>query len=104
LNFRALKKLADGEMLSGLLQIDHVNQICDGCLAPKKKCTMFPIVAKYHATEKLDLVHGDLCGPMTLPTLGGKWYFFLLVDDVSRYMWLVLLAMKDEALQAFTVF
>jgi transposase InsO family protein len=49
-------------------------------------------------------VHGDLCGPVTPATPGGKRYFFLLVDDVSHYMWLVLLATKDEALAAFTAF
>jgi hypothetical protein len=54
--------------------------------------------------EKLELVHGDLCGPVTPATPGGKWHFLLLVDDVSRYMWLVLLATKDEALVAFTAF
>jgi transposase InsO family protein len=61
-------------------------------------------VAKFRVEEKLELVHGDLCGPVTPATPGGKRYFFLLVDDVSRYMWLVLLAMKDEALAAFTAF
>jgi hypothetical protein len=52
----------------------------------------------------LELVHGDLCGHVTLGTPGGKRYFFFLVDNVSRYMWLVLLATKDEALAAFTTF
>jgi hypothetical protein len=61
-------------------------------------------VAKYHAKEMLELVHKDLCGPLTPVTPGVKRYFFLFVDDVSRYMWLVLLAMKDAALSALTVF
>jgi hypothetical protein len=61
-------------------------------------------VVKYRALERLELVHGDLCGPVTPATLGGKCYFFLLVNDVSRFMWLVLLAMKDEAFSAFTTF
>ena len=30
-------------------------------------------------------------------TCGGRWYFLLLVDDYSRYMWLQLLTSKDEA-------
>jgi histone deacetylase 1/2 len=42
-------------------------------------------------------VHADLCGVITPPTPGGRRYFLLLVDDYSRYMWLVLLSMKDEA-------
>jgi transposase InsO family protein len=35
------------------------------------------------------------------PTLGGKSYFLLMVDDFSHFMWLVLLATKDEAFMAF---
>jgi hypothetical protein len=45
----------------------------------------------------LELVHRDHCGPITLATPSGKWYFLLLVDDHSRYMWVALLATKDEA-------
>jgi transposase InsO family protein len=54
-------------------------------------------VAKFRATERLELIHADLCGPITPATPGGKRYFLLMVDDLSRYMWLVLLSTKDEA-------
>jgi hypothetical protein len=54
--------------------------------------------------EKLELVHGDLCGLVTPMTLGGMRYFFLLVNNMSRYMWLDLLATKDEALSVLTAF
>jgi transposase InsO family protein len=104
LNFCVLKRLFEGELVKGLPHIDHVDQVCDSCLVGKQRRATFPTVAKFHAEEKLELVHGDLCGPVMPATLGGKRYFFLLVDDVSRYMWLVLLAMKDEALAAFTAF
>jgi hypothetical protein len=100
LNFHALRKLADIAMVNGLPEIDHVDQVCDGYLVGKQKRATFPSVVKYRATEKLELVHGNLCSPVTP---GGKRYFFLLVDDISRYMWLVLLTTKDEALQAFVV-
>ena len=45
----------------------------------------------------LDLVHDDICGPITLMTPSGSRYFLLLVDDMSQYMWLCLLASKDQA-------
>jgi hypothetical protein len=41
-------------------------------------------------------VHGDLCGPVTPATLGGRRYFLLLVDDLSRYMWLWSLAARER--------
>jgi hypothetical protein len=62
LNFHTLRRLAEGEMVSALPQIDHVNPVCNGFLARKQKCATFPCVARYRMIEKLELVHGDLCG------------------------------------------
>ena len=47
--------------------------------------------------DTLELVHGDLYGLIMPATYGGRWYFLLLMDDCSRYMWLQLLTGKDEA-------
>jgi hypothetical protein len=41
-------------------------------------------------------MHGDLCGPVTPATPGGRHYFLLLIDDLSRYMWVVVLGSKGE--------
>ena len=64
----------------------------------------FPKAAKYRAEDALELVHGDLCGPITPATYGGRRYFLLLMDDCSRYMWLQLLTSKDEASVAIKKF
>ena len=61
-------------------------------------------MAKCHAANALELVHGDLYGPITPATNGGRRYFLLLVDDYSRYMWLQLLTSKDEAAMAIKKF
>jgi hypothetical protein len=45
-------------------------------------------------------VHGDLCGLVTPATQGGRRYFLLLVDNLSRYMWVVVLGSKGEAVDA----
>lgn len=52
----------------------------------------------------LELIHADLCGPISPSTMGGNKYFLLLVDDFSRVMWTYMLASKDEALDAFKRF
>jgi hypothetical protein len=54
LNFRGLKQLSEGEMVKGLLHIDHVDQVCDSCLTGKQRRATFPSVAKFCAEEKLD--------------------------------------------------
>ena len=92
------------KMVRGLLHIKHGCELCDSCLAGKHRRLSFPKAAKYRAADALQLVHGDLCGPITPATNGGRWYFLLLVDDCSRYMWLQLLTSKDKAAAAIKKF
>jgi hypothetical protein len=97
LNFRSLRKLCRGEMVKGLPEIDHIEQVCEDCVLAKQKRASFPRAAKFRAKDQLELVHADLCGPITPPTPTGNAYFLLLVDDMSRYMWLTLLRSKADA-------
>jgi hypothetical protein len=66
-------------------------------LAGKQRRTPFPKKANFRVEELLELVHGDLCGPITSATHGGRRFFLLLVDDSSRYMWLTLLLLTSKA-------
>jgi hypothetical protein len=45
-------------------------------------------------------VHGDLCGLVTSATPERRRYFLLLVDDLSCFMWVVVLDGKGEAADA----
>jgi hypothetical protein len=101
LNFRSLRDLGKKEMVEGFPLIQHEEQVCDGCALGKHHRAPFPRASAYRATTGLELVHGDLCGPITPATPGGKLYFLLIVDDYSRYMWIELLKTKDEAFASF---
>lgn len=96
-NFGALRKMGREGLVRGMPQLEHVDQLCDACLAGKHRRTPFPQRALRRSTEVLQLLHGDLCGPITPPTPSGNRYFLLLVDDYSRYMWIALLPSKDGA-------
>ena len=41
----------------------------------------FPKATLYRVAEVLELVHSDLCGPITPSTGGGNIYIFVLIDD-----------------------
>jgi transposase InsO family protein len=77
-----------------------VGQFCDVCVLTKQRRLPFPQQSSFRAKERLELVHRDLCGPMTPATPGGRRYFLLLIDDLSRYMWVVVLGSKGEAADA----
>ena len=100
LHFDALHRLSKHGMARGLLEIDHVAQFCDTCVITKHRRAPFSSEAQYRAQDPLELVHGDLCGPISPATPGGRRYFLLLVDDATRYMWVALLTTKDMAADA----
>ena len=88
------------------------------CLFGKQMRQPFPQETSFRAALALELVHGDLCGPITPQTpvhgdLCGpitpqtpshKRYLFVLIDDFSRYMWTMLLEEKSEAFEKFKSF
>ncbi|KAL0430653.1 UNVERIFIED_CONTAM: Retrovirus-related Pol polyprotein from transposon TNT 1-94 [Sesamum radiatum] len=45
----------------------------------------------------LDLVHTDVCGPLSIPARGGFSYFITFTDDHSRYGYVYLMRYKSEA-------
>jgi hypothetical protein len=55
---------------------------------------------KYQAERRLELVHGDLCGPISLATPRANKYFLLLMDDLRRYMWVAAIPSKDHTTAA----
>jgi transposase InsO family protein len=100
LNFEALKRLSAKEMVRGLPCLDHVEKFCDVCMLTKQRLLPFPQQSSFRDKERLELVHGDLCGSVTSATPGGRRYFLLLVDDLSYYMWVMMLGSKGEAANA----
>lgn len=64
----------------------------------------FPSQTDFKAKERLELIHGDICGPISPPTPAGNKYFLLFVDDYSRAMWVYMIKTKDEAFTHFKRF
>jgi hypothetical protein len=96
----ALCQMSQHELVRGLPQIGDVGKLCDACQAGKQTRTAFPNEAQYMADRSLELVYGDLCGPVTLATPSGNNYFLLLVDDFSRFMWVCAISSKSRVAAA----
>ncbi|KAL0448531.1 UNVERIFIED_CONTAM: Retrovirus-related Pol polyprotein from transposon RE2 [Sesamum latifolium] len=48
------------------------------------------------ANGLLDLVHTDVCGPLSVPTRGGFSYFITFTDDHSRYGYVYLMSLRSD--------
>ena len=59
---------------------------CEGCVEGKQARASFPSDGGTRATQVLELVHSDVCGPMKILSFGGARYFVTFIDDFSRKM------------------
>ena len=48
-------------------------------------------------SRPLELLHLDFMGPTRTESLGGKRYIMVMVDDFTRYTWVILLRSKFDA-------
>lgn len=103
-NFQALELMSREEMALGIPEMKKPLKHCEGCLMSKQSRKPFPSQATFSSRKTLEIVHADICGPITPTTPGGNRYFLLFVDDFSKKMWVYLLKEKGGAFEAFKVF
>ena len=75
--------------------------LCEGCIQGKQHRAEFPSSSTSKASELLELVHSDICGPMRSPSLSGSLYFITFIDDHSGYIKLYIIRHKSEAYEKF---
>ncbi|KAH9724999.1 hypothetical protein KPL70_007704 [Citrus sinensis] len=99
-----ISKILKDNLVKGLPKIGfQKDKICEACQFGKQIKTSFKNKNHISTSKPLELLHIDLFGPSRYASLNGKYYAFVIVDDYSRYTWVLFLANKDDALDAFKV-
>lgn len=99
LNFKDVEKVPNcttGVKLSPLKE----DITCISCIEGKQNRESFPSVGS-RATELLEVIHSDVCGPMQTASLGGARYFVTFIDDFSRKVYVFTIKSKAEVLDKF---
>lgn len=91
-------------MVKGLPNLTEAAKVCRVCNVGKQQRGKFPKKSDWRASEKLELIHGDLCGPITPTSHSGKRYLLVFVDDFSRKTWVYFLTDKSESFDMFKTF
>ena len=73
--------------------------LCEACEKGKSKRASHRSKEMTSITDPLQLIHMDLFGPVNVMSLSGKRYALVIVDDFSKYTWVLFLHSKDEAPQ-----
>ena len=73
------------------------NKMIDCEICPLAKQKRLPFTPSSHVSSHyFDLIHCDLWGPFSTPTIDGCKFFLTIVDDCSRCTWVYLLKHKSQ--------
>ena len=72
---------------------------CEACLMGKMTKTPFTGHPE-RASELLEIIHSDVCGPMSTHARGGYFYFATFTDDLSRDGYFYLNKHKSETFES----
>ncbi|GJX15354.1 retrovirus-related pol polyprotein from transposon TNT 1-94 [Tanacetum coccineum] len=101
LKFGTINKLAKDGLARGITRLQfQKDHLCSACALGKSKKSSHQPKAEDINQEKLYLLHIDLCGPMRMASINGKRYILVIVNDYSRFTWVIFLRTKDEAPEA----
>ena len=88
---------------SFLGQVKHDSVDCVSYQLAKQPALSFNNSDSFsHAS--FDLIHSDIWGPSLTATVGRSKYFFIFVDDFSRYTWIYLMHNRSELAQIYHSF
>eukprot|EP00253_Pinus_taeda_P027041 PITA_27041 len=104
LNYRSLQHLCKENMVTGLPMVSCRDGVCSGCVLGQHHRDSFEKRASWHASAPLQLVHSDLCGPLSVASFSGCKYFLTFIDDFSRRTWVYFLKLKSEVFNTFLAF
>ena len=100
-----INKLAKHDLVNGLPKLkferDH---IYGTCIKGKQISVSFKPTNEFSTSRPLTLLHLDLFGPMRTLSLGGKQHVLVIVDDYSRFTWVIFLATKNGTFKSFKIF
>ena len=85
-----------------ILSNSKLLHVCPGCaLGKQHKSTYSSNPQKERSRVPGELLHADLCGKMSIPSLGGAHYYILIKDDCTSFRFIAFLKAKEDALRFF---
>jgi transposase InsO family protein len=93
------------DLVRGLKDVTfEKDKLCSACQAGKQVGNTHPKKSMMSTSKAFELLHMDLFGPTTYTSIGGNKYGFVIVDDFTRYTWLVFLVDKSDVFATFKTF
>ena len=102
-NINFITQLNKNELVIGLPKISfEKDKVCEACQMGKQIKTSFKNKNFISTSRPLTLLHMDLFGPSRTTSIRGKSYAFIIIDEFSRYTWVLFLAHKNNVFHEFS--
>jgi len=102
---KQLIRLIKHDLVRGLKYVVFQNdKLCSSCQIGKQVANTHPKKSMMSTSKAFELLHMDLFGPTTYTSIGGNKYGFVIVDDYTRYTWVLFLVDKSELYNIFKKF
>lgn len=99
LNFQSMKQLKG--LIYGMENAQMDNFECITCAKGKISEMPYPKKATNRAKSVLEIVHTDICGPISCESMGKAKYFVTFIDDFSRYVKVYFMKSRSEVFDIF---
>ena len=97
-SYKHLSIVSKHESMLGIPKLSRVNNVvCGPCQLRKQMKAKHPSTQTSATSRPLKLLHLDLIRLTRTESLGGKRYIMVVVDDFTRYTWVILLRSKPDA-------
>ena len=77
--------------------------VCKGCAKGKNTKKTFPSCERKE-TGIFEIIHSDVCSPMSSSSLSGYVYYVSFIDEFSRKTWIYFTKKKDDVFNKFKEF
>ncbi|RDX87996.1 hypothetical protein CR513_30475, partial [Mucuna pruriens] len=103
-SLKLIYKLKKHNLVRGLPSLVYkANLLCDVCQKGKQVKGSFKSKNFVSNSRPLELLHINLFGLTRTASLGGKHYGLVIVNDYSRWTWVIFLAHKDKSFKIFFI-
>jgi transposase InsO family protein len=99
LNFRTLREMVNKNLVNGVQLSEKHDVFCEPCQIGKSQRKVFNKVRERAATKPGEVFHTDVCGPMSVESLGGARYYVLFKDDATSFRFVYFLRHKSDVVE-----
>ena len=100
LNLKAMQKLLSTQGVDGVGVNGNSKFFCDECQMNKSHKLPFSKETK-RVTQPGEMIHSDVCGPMSETSLGGARYYVSFIGDSTSYRYVYFIKHKIDAVESF---